>query len=68
MGTYQNSEVPIITKGEGCYVFDNKGNKYLDGLAGLFVSQVGHGRKEIAKAMAEQAEKLAFFPIWSYGH
>jgi adenosylmethionine-8-amino-7-oxononanoate aminotransferase len=68
MGTYTNQDVPIITHGKGCYVYDTNGKKYLDGLAGLFTSQIGHGRKEIGKALAEQAEKMGFFPIWSYGH
>ena len=68
METYKEQDVPIITHGEGCYIYDSNGEKYLDGLSGLFVSQVGHGRKEIAQAMAKQAEKLAFFPIWSYAH
>ena len=68
MATFQDHEVPIITHGEGCYIYDTNGKKYLDGLSGLFVSQVGHGRKEISQAMAEQAEKLAFFPVWSYAH
>ena len=68
MGSYTNNEIPIITHGKGCYVYDNNGKKYLDGLAGLFVSQVGHGRKEIAEAAAKQSEKLAYFPIWSYAH
>ena len=45
-----------------------KGNKYLDGLAGLFVVQVGHGRTELAEVMAKQASELAFFPLWSYAH
>jgi len=58
----------IIDHGEGCYVWDDQGNKYLDGLAGLFVSQVGHGRKEIAAAAAAQSEKLGYFPIWTYAH
>jgi adenosylmethionine-8-amino-7-oxononanoate aminotransferase len=68
MGSYQDQEVPIITHGKGCYVYDSNGKKYLDGLAGLFATQVGHGRKEIASAAAKQAEQLAFFPIWSYAH
>jgi adenosylmethionine-8-amino-7-oxononanoate aminotransferase len=68
MGSYANNEIPVITHGKGCYVYDSKGKKYLDGLAGLFVTQVGHGRKEIAEAAAKQSEKLAFFPIWSYAH
>jgi adenosylmethionine-8-amino-7-oxononanoate aminotransferase len=57
---------PIITRGEGCYIYDSKGKRYFDGLSGLFVSQVGHGRKELAEAAAKQAETLEFFPLWSY--
>src|SRR3954452_13801725 len=57
---------PIITRGEGVTIFDDKGKSYIDGLSGLFVVQVGHGRKELAEAAAKQAETLAFFPLWSY--
>ena len=57
---------PIITRGEGVRIFDDKGKSYIDGLSGLFVVQVGHGRKELAEAAAKQAESLAFFPLWSY--
>ena len=59
-------ETRIIERGDGCYVWDHQGNRYLDGLAGLFVSQVGHGRTELAKAASGQAEKLVYFPIWTY--
>jgi adenosylmethionine-8-amino-7-oxononanoate aminotransferase len=58
----------IIERGDGCYVWDSKGNRYLDGLAGLFVSQLGHGRPELARAAGDQAATLAYFPIWTYGH
>lgn len=58
----------VIERGDGCYVWDTHGKRYLDGLAGLFTVQVGHGRHELAKAMAEQAEKLAYFPVWTYAH
>ena len=68
MGNFQTEEIPVITHGEGCYVFDAHGKKYLDGLAGLFVTQVGHGRKSIAEAAAKQTEKLAYFPVWNYAH
>ena len=54
MGTADDSS-RTIERGEGCYVWDATGKRYLDGLAGLFVSQVGHGRTEIAEAMARQA-------------
>ena len=50
------------------HIFDDKGKKYLDGLAGLFTVQAGHGREEIAKAMSDQAMKLPFMPLWSFAH
>jgi len=57
---------PIITRGEGCYIWDSYGKRYFDGLSGLFTCQVGHGRTELAEAAARQAEQLEFFPLWSY--
>jgi adenosylmethionine-8-amino-7-oxononanoate aminotransferase len=68
MSAYEDSEVPVIVRGSGAYVFDQHGKRYLDGLSGLFVSQVGHGRQEIAEAGARQAAELAYFPLWSYAH
>ena len=62
---WRTGAVPVFARGEGCYLWDREGNKYLDTLAGLFVVQIGHGRTDIAKAMSEQAEQLAFFPSWS---
>ena len=67
--TYEEGgHVPIIVKGDGAYIWDDQGRKYLDGLAGLFTVQMGHGRTELAEAAAAQAKELAFFPIWSYAH
>ena len=43
---------PIISRGEGCYIYDSHGKRYFDGLSGLFVVQVGHGRAELAEAAA----------------
>ena len=60
--------VPVISRGEGHLIFDDQGNEYIDGLAGLFVVQVGHGREELAQAAARQAKELAFMPLWSYAH
>ncbi|MER6580659.1 aspartate aminotransferase family protein [Nonomuraea sp. NPDC001023] len=65
---YQENEIPTIVRGEGSYIYDIHGKRYLDGLAGLFVVQVGHGRAELAEAAAKQAQELAFFPLWSYAH
>ncbi len=67
--TYEaGGAVPIITRGEGPYIWDSNGKRYLDGLSGLFVVQAGHGRVELAQAAARQAQDLAFFPLWSYAH
>ena len=66
--SYANSPVPTIVKGDGAYIWDANGKKYLDALAGLFVVQAGHGRIELAEAAYRQASELAFFPIWSYAH
>ena len=57
---------PVITRGEGVTIFDDAGKSYLDGLSGLFVVQVGHGRAELAQAAAWQAGTLAYFPLWGY--
>jgi adenosylmethionine-8-amino-7-oxononanoate aminotransferase len=61
-------DVPIIVRGEGPYVWDARGRRYLDALAGLFTSQLGHGRRELVEAGARQAGELAYFPLWSYAH
>ncbi|MGN6325298.1 aspartate aminotransferase family protein [Pseudolysinimonas sp.] len=60
--------VPIIVRGEGHHIWDAQGKRYFDGLSGLFVVNAGHGRKRLAEVAAQQAEQLAFFPIWSYAH
>ena len=63
-----SAELPVIVRGEGCHVFDSYGKRYLDGLAGLFLSNVGHGRKELADAAHRQMSELHFFPLWTYAH
>jgi adenosylmethionine-8-amino-7-oxononanoate aminotransferase len=68
MSTYADHEIPMIERGEGAYVWDSHGKRYLDGLSGLFVVQAGHGRQEIAAAASKQAEQLGYFPLWSYAH
>jgi adenosylmethionine-8-amino-7-oxononanoate aminotransferase len=69
MGAYENgAEVPVITRGEGCYVYDEHGRRYLDGLSALFCVNIGHGRADIAQAGADQARELGFFTNWSYAH
>ena len=62
------SKLPVIVSGEGCYVTDERGNRYIDGLAGLFTTQVGHGRTELGEVAARQMKELGFFPNWSFQH
>jgi adenosylmethionine-8-amino-7-oxononanoate aminotransferase len=62
------SKLPVIVSGEGSYVTDDKGNTFIDGLAGLFTTQVGHGRTELADAASRQMKELGFFPNWSFQH
>jgi len=63
-----DSGVPTIVRGEGHHIWDADGRRLIDGLSGLFVVQLGHGRDELASAAAAQARELAFFPLWSYAH
>ena len=62
------SKLPVIVSGEGCYVTDDGDNSYIDGLGGLFTTQVGHGRSELAEVAAKQMKELGFFPNWSFQH
>ena len=69
MGSYTpDHEIPVIVRGEGCYVYDEHGNRHLDGLSGLFCVNAGHGRSEIGEAAARQVEELDFYVLWSYAH
>jgi adenosylmethionine-8-amino-7-oxononanoate aminotransferase len=68
LSAYVDHEIPIIVRGEGCYVYDEHGKRYLDGLSALFCVNIGHGRADIAQAGVDQAKELGFFTNWSYAH
>ena len=68
MGAYAEQELRIIVRGEGCHVYDQHDNRYLDGLAALYCVNVGHGRTELAELAAAQIRELAFYTNWSYAH
>jgi len=62
-------EPPIIVRGEGCYLEDAHGKRYLDALAGLFAVQVGYSYgEEMGHAALEQMRELPFYTNWSYAH
>ena len=69
MGGYAKADVPIIVRGEGCYLEDANGKRYLDALAGLFAVQLGYSYgDEIGQAAHEQMKELPFYTNWSYAH
>ena len=69
MGGYLDCEIPIIVRGEGCYLEDANGKRYLDALAGLFAVQIGYSYgDEIGEAAAAQMRELPFYTNWSYAH
>ena len=69
MGAFDDDhEIPIIVRGDGCYVYDQHGRRYLDGLSALYCVNIGHGRAEVAQAGADQAKELGFFTNWGYAH
>ncbi|MGR3913636.1 MAG: aminotransferase [Gammaproteobacteria bacterium] len=59
--TLAGSGALVLSAAKGAYVFDSDGNKYLDGIGGLWCVNVGYGRGEIARAMAEQAERMVYY-------
>jgi adenosylmethionine-8-amino-7-oxononanoate aminotransferase len=68
MSAYHDHEVPIIVRGDGCYVWDEHGKRYIDALSALFCVNIGHGRADVVQAGADQAKELGFFTNWSYAH
>jgi adenosylmethionine-8-amino-7-oxononanoate aminotransferase len=69
MGGYRDAEVPIIVRGDGCYLEDANGKRYLDALAGLFSVNIGYGfGEEMGEAAAAQMRELPFYTNWSYAH
>jgi adenosylmethionine-8-amino-7-oxononanoate aminotransferase len=69
MSAYQGTDVPIIVRGDGCYLEDANGKRYLDALAGLFSVNIGYGYgEEMGEAAATQMRELPFYTNWSYAH
>ncbi|MDQ3858212.1 MAG: aspartate aminotransferase family protein [Actinomycetota bacterium] len=69
MAAYRDSEVPVIVRGDGCYLEDANGKRYLDALAGLFAVQIGYSfGEEMGEAAAAQMRELPFYTNWSYAH
>src|SRR3954453_6842263 len=69
MGAFDEAhEIPIIVRGDGCYVFDQHGRRYLDGLSALYCVNTGPAPAEVPRAGGGQAEELGFFTNGGYPH
>jgi adenosylmethionine-8-amino-7-oxononanoate aminotransferase len=69
MSSYLDAEIPVIVRGDGCYLEDSNGKRYLDALAGLFAVNIGYGfGEEMGEAAAAQMQELPFYTNWSYAH
>jgi adenosylmethionine-8-amino-7-oxononanoate aminotransferase len=62
---FKDEGCDLITDSDGIYVQDAKGNRFIDGIAGLWCVNVGHGRREIGEAMADQATRMAYFSTFN---
>ncbi|WP_275286698.1 aminotransferase [Halomonas elongata] len=63
--TFHEEGCDLITDSDGIYVEDARGNRFIDGIAGLWCVNVGHGRAEIGQAMADQATRMAYFSTFN---
>lgn len=61
-------DYPRIVRGDGCYLYDDEGRRYLDGSGGAYVANVGHGVGEIAEALACQAGRVAYVSGSAFTH
>jgi adenosylmethionine-8-amino-7-oxononanoate aminotransferase len=69
MGHYREDEIPVIVRGDGPYVWDANGKRYLDFFAGLITVQIGYGHgEEIGQAVLEQLRELPYYSNWTFAH
>ena len=57
---WRSDSLPIFERADGCYLYDTEGNEWLDGLAGLFCVNIGHGRTDLAEVAADQMGPISF--------
>jgi adenosylmethionine-8-amino-7-oxononanoate aminotransferase len=69
MAAYAERPIPVIERGEGCHVLDDAGNRYVDGLSGLYCANLGHSHgDELGRAAHEQMSTLPFTSNWTVAH
>src|SRR5579872_5375959 len=65
LALFRESGPLVIERGKGVYVYDNTGKPYIEGMAGLWCTALGHGNEELAQAAAEQIRKLSFAHLFN---
>ncbi len=68
MSSFPSADRGFLSHAEGIYVYDSEGNKLIDGPAGMWCTQLGYGRRELADTMADQAMKMAYYSPWNFDH
>ena len=69
MNNFRDAQIPIFVKGDGCDVIDVNGRRFIDGLSGLYCSNLGHSfGAEIGEVSRAQIEELGFTPTWTVAH
>src|SRR3989442_13685058 len=61
-------EYPKIVRGEGCWLVDERGKRYLDAVGGAYVANLGHSNPAIAEAMAQQARQFGYVSATAFTH
>src|SRR6476661_6407907 len=50
----------VISRGDGCYCYDVNGKRYIEGVSGIYVTNIGHGNRHVLEAIRKQQEKISF--------
>jgi len=64
--TFKQTGSDVIAEGDGIYVFDADGKRYIDGIGGLWCVNIGYGREEMAQALAEQARRICYYSTFTH--
>jgi len=64
--TFKEKGSLVLAESEGCYIYDSEGNKYFDGIGGLWCVNIGYGSEEMAQAIADQVRRIPYFSTFQH--
>lgn len=64
--TFKEQGSIVLAESEGCYIYDSEGNKFFDGIGGLWCVNIGYGREEMAQAIADQVRRIPYFSTFQH--